>query len=274
MKKCVQTSLANCRMARSVLQLTFVLICLMSMSTTGAVAEDFSPPKVRVIVDDDSSVTANWTESDYLANRMLIRDSNELIFDTETMDLLSGQIRDALDTVRDMNPAMETITARPDFRPNVLLLYLEPDLENRLIRAIQNKSDTLAVLDLSSRQFDELNKTLGLFAIKHYAHVGAFVFYFEKTINLPLASTRYSKIKGVQYAEVDEFLPESTDIEVYAGKGAWHFIFKNPFRDSTYTSNSLETWFFRVRDGRVDRYESDCAEVPDEIPCPLTAMQN
>ncbi len=254
--------------ATNALRFTAVMICLGALLATDATAAGPSLNKVQVLADNVTIPSTERTESDHLAYRLLMRESQELVLDTPTLNLVSAEIEAAINAVRDVSPRMVNITARPDVQFNVLLLKLEPALEKHLARTIVGNTGTLVALDSGSQPLDKLNEVLGLFALRYYARVGMFEFYFEKDVNLLLAANAYSEIEGVRFAEPNEYLPESTDIEVFRQGSVWHFIFKAGFAGLTGTSNSNETTFFRVRDGRVDRYESDCTGVPDMIPCP------
>ncbi len=264
----------NPRVVRKALRSILIAFALSCMLITGSTVADPSKNAVILVENDETFVHANWTESNYLANRLLMRESSEPVFDTAEFESLSFEVEVALNAARAAYPEMFKITVRPDFRPNVLLLRMKPELDNRLAQAVANKSGNLVTLDSGLKQFAELNEMLGLFAVTHYPFVGMFEFFFEKNINAPEAATRYSKLKGIDFAEIDSFLPETSDIEVFRSEGSWYFLFSPSFADWAYSVDPDETVFFRVSDGQVHRYVSDCAGAPEKIPCPIETQKH
>ena len=169
---------------------------------------------------------------------------------------------------------MSEITARPNYIPNALILEFNPQREQVIAEAVDGKSGSV-VLASGSPEIDSLNAELGLFAVRYFSDLGLFVFYFKQLLNMPMVLARYQQIDNVVIAEPDSYLhvPESTDIEVFRTDGAWHFIFWDSFGLTASDSTAQHVSYFRVRDGMVDQYQSDCDGVPENIPCPSTRLQ-
>ena len=196
------------------------------------------------------------SEADHLAERLLMQESSELVLDSNRLQRLSDEIQSALNLIRAYEPSMSSITAREHFRSDLLIVDLQSDLENKVKEVIEGKSGQVA-FNTGFKEFDELNKKLGLFAIQHFTYVDIFLFYFANPLNIPVAVAQYSAIDDVEFAEADINLVEWTDIDVHLDNGSWHFAFKSPPGEVYPEQSAHETIFFRVMDGNVERYRID-----------------
>ncbi len=235
----------------------------LSAANTAAIAQNLTL-EVQIITDDNPAIPAELAESELLARRVLSRKSSKSRFDDDNLSQLRRDIQDVLDTVRNFDQSLIAVTATPHFQPNVLLLSYEGDLKSAIADTFTGQSGMIQ-FNTGFQEFDELNRELGLFAVTYLSRLNVALFYFSKPVNIPVISARYAAIAGVRYAVADEYAQifDTTDVDIYQTNDAWHLIFKNRNWDTVYS-------YLRVRDGKVDRYESesDCGDVPQFIPCP------
>ena len=228
---------------------------------------------IQVISADQAIDLPERSEADHLAERLLMQESSELVLDSNRLQRLSAEIQSALNLIRAYEPSMSSITAREHFRSDLLIVDLQSDLENKVKEVIEGKSGQV-VFNTGFKEFDELNKKLGLFAIQHFTHVDIFLFYFANPLNIPIAVARYMEIDDVEFAEADINLVEWTDIDVCQVSGAWIFEFSPPTDEAFAGQNARKTFYFRVMDDKIERYWINKNGIPDEIPCPSATQQN
>ena len=169
---------------------------------------------------------------------------------------LSAEIQTGLNAVRDFEPSMSAMTAREQFRSDMLIIDLRSDLGNKAKEIIEGGYGKVE-FNTGFKEFDELNRKLELFAIEYFKHVDIFLFYFANPINVPVALVQYSEIEGVEFAEPDVNLVEWTDIEVYRRNGGWIFVFKPPPSADFTEQFGHDIFFYSVKDGKVDKHWTD-----------------
>ena len=228
---------------------------------------------IQVISADQAIDLPERSEADHLAERLMMQESSELVLVSNRLQRLSAEIQSALNLIRAFEPSMSSITAREHFRSDLLIVDLQSDLENKVKEVIEGKSGQV-VFNTGFKEFDELNKKLGLSAIQHFTHVGIFLFYFANPLNIPIAVAQYMEIADVELAEPDVNLVEWTDIDVCQDSGAWIFEFSPPTDEAFAGQNARKTFYFRVMDDKIERYWININGSPDQIPCPTTTQQN
>ena len=251
------------------------LLCslLLFLLASANVAAD-SAIELQVISADQAIDLPERSEADHLAERLLMQESSEPVLDLNKLQQLSAEIQSALNLIRDYEPLMSSITAFEHFRPDVLIIDLQSDLENKVNEAITGKSGEVEFVT-GFKEFDELNEKLGLFAIQHFAYVDLYLFYFANPINIPIAVAQYTAIDDVEFAEADANLSLGgwTDIDICQNNGTWMFVFKPPTDEAFAGQYAREIFYFRVADGKVDRYRANHKVSPDEISCSSAVQQ-
>ncbi len=249
------------------------LLCslLLFLSASANVAAD-SAIELQVISADQAIDLPERSEADHLAERLLMQESSEPVLDLNKLQQLSAEIQSALNLIRAFEPSMSSITAREHFRSDLLIIDLQSDLENKVKEVIEGKSGQV-VFNTGFKEFDELNKKLGLSAIQHFTYVDIFLFYFANPLNIPIAVAQYLEIADVELAEPDVNLVEWTDIDVCQDSGAWIFEFSPPTDEAFAGQYAREIFYFRVADGKVDRYRANHKGSPDEISCSSAVQQ-
>ncbi len=234
-----------------------VLAWILSLATVaGTAGASESAVSVKIVSDEYQLQLPKRSESDSLAERLLLRDSSDLLLDATELAMLSAEIESALAAVRRFDPSMLEITANPRFRLDEMLIKFDGDLETAIVNLLTGDAGEIE-LNTGWKRFDRLNATLGLFAIERFQHVGIFMFYFDKPVNLPVAIAQYTKINGIRFAETNDMLHHASDVEIVRdhGNSAWLLTFKKPADDLNPPSGITEDFFFRVENGMVEKIQ-------------------
>ncbi len=229
---------------------------LLLLSFTNVNFADDSAFEIQVVSTDQAINLPERSEAEQLAERLLMEESSEPVLDLNELQRLTAEIQSGLNAVRDFEPSMSAMTAREQFRSDMLIIDLQSDLGNKAKEIIEGSSGKVEFIT-GFKEFDELNRKLELFAIQYFKHVDIFLFYFASPINVPAALIQYSEIDGVEFAEPDVNLVEWTDIEAYQRNGSWIFVFKPPPSADLTEQFGHEIFFFSVKDGRVDGHWTD-----------------
>lgn len=243
-------------MIRKHYRFTSVLFTLFLFSFTDVNTADESAFEILVVSAEQAVNLPERSEADYLAERLLMEESSELVLDPNGLQQLSGEIQSALNAVREFEPSMSSMTAREHFRSDMLIIDLQSDLGGKVKEIIEGQSGKVVFIT-GFKQFDELNIKLGLYAVEFYPYVDLFIFYFANPVNIPVALRQYAEIDGVEFAEPNVNLVEWTDIDAYRKNGGWIFVFKPPPDPDFSGKFGPETFYFSVKDGKVDGHWTD-----------------
>ena len=197
-------------------------------------------------------------EATLLAQRILARESEELLLDKKRRSELAHEIEGMLKRLRYAHPEIEKISARAAHLPGVLLLGMKPRLFRDVSRSLAHLKDTVE-LHTGYRAFDALNAKLGLRAVRPYRHTGVLVIHLSGNLNVKAARRAYMKIAGVEYAEPDSFLGDDSDIEAAKSGGVWHVVVRKAWGDCPAGCIYKKLFYFTVKDGDVERIEPDRA---------------
>jgi len=229
---------------------------ILLLSFTSANFADDSAFEIQVVSTDQAINLPERSEAEQLAERLLMEESSEPVLDLNELRRLTTEFQTGLNAVREYEPSMSAMTVRERFRSDMLIIDLQSDLGNKAKKIIEGGSGKVK-FNTGLKEFDELNRKLGLFAIQYFTHVDIFLFYFANPINVPVALIQYSEIDGVEFVEPDVNLVEWTDIEVYQRNGSWVFVFKPPPNADLTEEFGSEIFFFIVKDGKVDGHWTD-----------------
>ena len=232
------------------------IFALLLLSFTSVNFADDSALEIQVVSADQAINLPERSEAEQLAERLLMEESSEPVLDLNELQRLSAEIQTGLNAVREFEPSMSAMTARAHFRSDMLIIDLQSDLGNKAKNIIEGGSGKVEFIT-GFKEFDELNRKLGLFAIQYFKHVDIFLFYFANPINVPAALIQYSEIDGVEFAEPDVNLVEWTDIEVYRKNDSWIFVFKPPPIPDLTEQFGHELFYYSVTDGQVDKHWTD-----------------
>ncbi len=196
------------------------------------------------------------TEAATLADRILRRRSDDLLFDVKQRGELIAEIEQILSQIRNTYPAMMEIRARETHRPRTLLIGLKPDLFEAVAGPI-NGQEGSAVPRTGHVEFDTLNASLGLQAVELFPLLpsGPVIFHFGEHLNIDAAIRAYTTIEGVEYAEPDTFLGDGSDIDAYELHGTWHVVARKAWGDCLSGCLYQELFFFTVEGSKVDQIE-------------------
>ena len=216
-------------------------------------------PAVPAEADEAIVVQASpWAsaaaEARVLADRILRRESDDLLLNDRRQRTLGHEIKQALSLIRSMHPAMASITARDAHGTATLLLGLEGPLRDAVVGTWDGES----VSDPPRTEhaaFDALNATLGLRAVQPFPTLDSVVLHLDERANIAAAIRAYRAIDGVAYAEPDARLGDGSDIEAARVKGRWHFVFRRAWGDCPSGCIDEELSFFTVADGEAEQIE-------------------
>ena len=182
-------------------------------------------PAVPAEADGAYAVRASpWAsaaaEARVLADRILQRESDDLLLDGRRQRTLGHEIKQALSLIRRSYPAMASITARDAHGTATLLLGLEGALRDAVVGTWDGES-TSAPPRTGHAAFDALNATLGLRAVQPpFPALDSVVLHLDERANIAAAIRAYRAIGGVAYAEPDAALGDGPDIEAAKVQGS------------------------------------------------------
>ncbi len=211
----------------------------------------------RVEASPDMWGNSPPTEAAILADRVLRRRSDDLLFEVKQRGELIAEIEQILSQIRDAYPAMMEIGVRETHQPRTLLIGLKPDLFEAVSRLANDRGGS-AVPRTGHVGFDTLNASLGLQAVEPLSRLpgGPVIFHFGEHLNIDAAIRAYTAIEGVEYAEPDTFLGDGSDIDAYKSRGTWNFVARKAWGDCPSGCMYQELFFFTVEGGEVDQIEA------------------
>ena len=193
-------------------------------------------------------------EARVLADRILQRESDDLLLDGKSQRALGHEIKQALSLVRRTYPGMAEITVREGHRPGTLILGLEGALRDAVFGAWDDERAS-AQRRTGHAAFDALTVGLGLWATEPFPALDSVVLYLDERANIAAAIRAYRAIDGVAYAEPDAALGDGSDIEAAKVLGRWHFVFRRAWGDCPSGCIDEELLFFTVADGQAELIE-------------------
>ena len=190
-----------------------------------------------------------------LADRIVRRDSGQLLIDLTARDELERELADVLMLVRAAHPDVVGSHAREQYRTAMLILGLEPPLLQR-VQGTFNPSGEVATLRTGDPELDALNARLGLRGARSMGSLGV-IFCFGPELNVVTAAAAYSRLSGVSYAEPDTLLGDGPDLEAARVDGDWYLVFRHAWGDCPSGCINEKFSFFVIAGGSVTRAHSD-----------------
>ena len=228
-----------------------VLVLIGAATTATPVA---SVPADEAPAPDASPWASAAAEARVLADRILQRESDELLLDGRRQRMLGHEIERALSLIRRAYPAMAAILAREGPRPATLVLGLEGPLRDAVVGAWAGESASVPP-PTGHAAFDGLNAALGLWAARPFPALDSVVLHLDERANVAAALRAYRAIDGVAHAEPDALLGDGPDIGATKVDGTWHFVFRRAWGDCPSGCIDRELSFFTVADGGAERIE-------------------
>ena len=188
-------------------------------------------------------------EARVLAERILRRESDRLLFDERRLGALARELDGVLALVRERDPALATIRARRRQDPATLLLGVEPGL----LQAIAGRGDDGRLT--GDRAFDALNGRLGVRRMRLYPALRIVVLQTGAGIDIDAARRAYAAIDGVAFAEPDARPGDGSDIEAARSAGLWHVVFRRAWGDCPSGCTNAELFCFAVNRTEIRRVE-------------------
>ena len=184
-----------------------------------------------------------------LADRIMRRDSAQLRLDPSSRNKLAREIADVLRMVRAAHPGVAGIHARELYRPDTLILGLEPPMLQR-VQGMFDASGRMVTLRTGAPELDSLNAELRLRGAKLLGPA-AVIFCFGPALNSPAAAAVYAGLDGISYAEPDTHAGDGPDLEAARVDGDWYLIFRNAWGDCPSGCINEQLSFFVVSGGTV-----------------------
>ena len=194
-----------------------------------------------------------------LADRIVRRDSGQLLLDVAIRDQLQREIADALGLVRAAYPEVAGIHARERYRPSMLILGLEPPLR-RQVQGMFDPAGAVATLRTGAPELDALNARLGLRGARSMGSLGV-IFCFGPELNVVTAATAYTRLSGVSHADPDTRLGDGPDIAAARIDGDWYLVFRNAWGDCPAGCINEQFFVFVITGGHVRQAHLEAAPV-------------
>lgn len=204
----------------------------------------------EAIATHASPWAAAAAEARILADRILQRESDDLILDGKRQRALGHEIKQALSLIRREYPAMADVSVRQGYGRAALVLGLEGALREAAF-AVWEDGSAAAPPATGHAAFDALGAGLSLRAVQAYPALDSAVLYLDERANVAAALRAYRAIDGVGYAEPDAVLGDGSDIEAAKADGRWHFVFRLAWGDCPAGCIDEELSFFIVADGEA-----------------------
>lgn len=224
-------------------------------------------PAATAEADEASAVRASpWAaaaaEARVLADRILTRESDDLLLNGKRQRALGYEIKRTLSLVRRSYPPMAKIPVREEYRRATLLLGLDGALRDSVVGTWGGESAS-APPQTGHAAFDALNTRLGLKAVRVFPSLGSVALHLDERANIVAALRAYLAIDGVAYAEPDAWLVDGPDIEAAKVRDTWHVVFRKAWGDCPAGCIFKVLSFFTVADGVVERVETAQARAMD-----------
>ena len=237
------------------MRVCFAAVCfLLAVSGVSLSTQAWGADAAPVVVRAGSPNPPVVSEAVLLADRILARESDELLLDEKRRRELAREIEGVLKRLRYAYPEVEKISARAAHQPGVLLLGVKPGLFRAVDGLLEDKNEP-AALRTGNAAFDALNAKLGVKAVRPYRHTGVLVMRLSARANIGAAQRAYRKIAGVEYAEPDAYLGDGSDIEAAKTGGVWHIVVRKAWGDCPAGCIYKKLFFFTVKEGQVERVE-------------------
>ena len=194
-----------------------------------------------------------------LADRMVRRDSSQLLVDLSARDELKREIADALRLVRAAYPEVAGVHAREQYRASMLILGLEPPLLRRA-QGMFDAAGGVVTLRSGVRELDALNARLGLRGARLMESLGV-ILCFGPELNVVAAAAAYSRLDGVSYAEPDARLGDGPDIAAVRAHGEWYLVFRYAWGDCPSGCIGEQFSVFVITGGSVAQADSEAPPI-------------
>lgn len=224
--------------------------CGDSADDEGLIEEEAEPLVVTII--DRWPFPPKRPDAEILADKILGQETEDFYFDIPQRNQLVGELERVLSLIRATYPPMNEIHAAEEAMPGALVVYLEQDFYEMLKEMLQDKQG-LSRFETGYAEFDALNTKLGVQEVKLGSDLlRAVIFFFDKRLNLRVASEAYSMVEGVRRASAEGELEISTDIEAFKEGETWYFIFRNGWGDCPAGCSRQELFCFTVTGAAVE----------------------
>ena len=184
-------------------------------------------------------------EARVLAERILRRQSDRLLFEEAPRNALIREIGQVLARVRECYPALATIRVRHRRSPVTLLLGVETGLFDAIARGRDESGVS------GNGAFDALNAKLGVRKIRLFPSLRMVALETGPRVNVDAAMKAYLAMDGVISAEPDARPGDGPDIGAAMSGGLWHVVLRQAWGDCPSGCMNAELFFFTVDGGDV-----------------------
>ena len=212
----------------------FILLIGLSINVCGDSEEDAevlideqAEPPVVTILDRNSAgpPVPDRSDAEILADKILRHETDDFYFDIPQRRQLINEIERVLSLIRAAYPLMNAIDAEEWAIPGILWVKLDRDFYEILKEQLQDKQGQIR-FETGNAEFDALNAKLGVQKVILGGDTFKNVFlYFDRRLNLRVASEAYSMVEGVQHVSINYPVGISTDIKAFKQGETWYVIF-------------------------------------------------
>ena len=204
-------------------------------------------------------------EAAILADRILEKETEDLIFNIEQRELLIAEIRQVMARIRDAYPGMEVVSAVSRRDPQKLILEFDSGfLES--VPGLNGVWEDSTLPRTGHDQLDSLNAALGLRGVKRFIYPEASdvgFFYYSKPINPSAATLAYDEVEVIAEARPMHSLifgDDVTGVDAWETDGVWHVQFRMGWGDCPSGCMFRREYTFAVKDGSVTWLDGESAE--------------
>ena len=221
--------------------------CGDSEDEEGLIEEEAEPLLVTIINRWSAGPSVpERSEAEILADRILQRETEDFFFDIPRRNQLIGEIRQVLSAIRAAHPPMDEIHAAEHDIPGKLWVKLDRDFYEIVENMLQDKQGQIR-FETGYADFDTLNAKLGVQEVKlGPAFTRSLIFFFDKRLNLRVASEAYSMVEGVRSVSILHHFGISANIEAFKQGETWYVIFRNGWGDCPAGCSHQELFCFTV----------------------------
>ena len=204
---------------------------------------ELAPDVIRV----DSWEYTTTNNATILANRLLQEESTQLKIDSDKLASVTREIDSILSQIQTEYPHLPNLSVLETYKSSVVIVKLKPELLEIITQILDDVSNERITLKTGNVEFDALNAQLGLSAVQIFTSTKIAIFYFNDSLNVPLASMRYSSIEDIEFAHPNNISGDGSDLAVQKLKGVWYVVFRHAWGDCPAGCLNSEFYFFEVK---------------------------
>ncbi len=195
-------------------------------------------------------------EAIVLADRILHRETGDLLLDIDRRQTLAAEIGAVLSAVRSLDPEIEHVFARAAHAPGRLTIGLEQALFREIAPRL---ADGARLPTTGFAGFDSLNLVLAPRIENILSFSDVLILCYESHVNIVAAGEAYAAVPGVEYASPDQVIGDGPDVAVRRSNGIWFVAVREAWGDCPSGCLFDRVRFFTVEGGVATRTARESA---------------